>query len=121
MLDWSKKLAMGFNLSKFKIMHCGRNNQKAEYTMDGVKLKTVESERDIGVCITANMKPSAHCTDASNKDKAVLNQKQEPSIIEIRMCLSIYISSLSDLTLNFHLVCGHAGMLLMFNVLKMFK
>ena len=74
MLDWSKKWAMGFNLSKCKIMHCGRNNQKAEYTMDGVKLKTVDSERDIGVCITANMKPSAQCTDAANKAKAVLNQ-----------------------------------------------
>jgi hypothetical protein len=71
---WSKEWSMNFNISKCKVMHCGRNNKKAEYFMDGIKLKTVDSERDIGVCISSNMKPSAQCADAANKARAVLNQ-----------------------------------------------
>jgi hypothetical protein len=39
---WADKWAMAFNVSKCKIMHEGRNNQKYKYYMNGEELKTVE-------------------------------------------------------------------------------
>ena len=74
LLDWSKTWGMLFNIDKCKILHCGRNNPKNEYYMDNIKLGTVESERDIGIRITSNLKPSSHCNEIVNKAKAVLNQ-----------------------------------------------
>ena len=74
LVEWSKDWGMHFNTSKCKIMHCGKNNRKADYYMEGVKLNSVDSERDIGVYISSNMKPSSQCADAANKAKAVLNQ-----------------------------------------------
>ena len=65
---------MLFNIDKCKILHCGRNNPKNEYYMDNIKLGTVDSERDIGIRITSNLKPSSHCNEIVNKAKAVLNQ-----------------------------------------------
>ena len=74
LFDWSKTWGMLFNIDKCKILHCGRNNPKNEYYMDNIKLGTVESERDIGIRITSNLKPTTHCNEIVNKAKAVLNQ-----------------------------------------------
>jgi ribonuclease P/MRP protein subunit RPP40 len=57
--DWADKWGMSFNVSKCKVMHVGRNNPEYEYTMRGQKLETTDEERDIGVMITKNLKPSA--------------------------------------------------------------
>ena len=57
--DWADKWGMSFNVSKCKVMHVDRNNQEYEYTMRGQKLEKTDEERDIGVMITKNLKPSA--------------------------------------------------------------
>jgi hypothetical protein len=49
---------MAFNISKCKIMHVGRNNPEYEYTMRGTALSKTNEERDIGVTISKNMKPT---------------------------------------------------------------
>jgi retron-type reverse transcriptase len=56
--DWADKWGMAFNISKCKIMHVGRNNPEYEYTMRGTALSKTDEERDIGVTISKNMKPS---------------------------------------------------------------
>ena len=53
-------------------MHIGRNNPKAEYFMNGEKLSESDSERDIGVTISNNLKPSKQCSEAARKPNAVL-------------------------------------------------
>ncbi len=63
--DWADKWGMSFNVSKYK---------EYEYTMRGQKLETTDEERDIGVMITKNLKPSAQCEKAAGRAMTVLNQ-----------------------------------------------
>jgi hypothetical protein len=72
--EWAEKWGMSFNVQKCKIMHIGKNNPCYEYTMRGTKLGTTEEERDIGVVITKNLKPSEQCSKAAGRATAVLNQ-----------------------------------------------
>lgn len=71
---WSKKWGMAFNKDKCKVMHCGSNNPRYNYTMENQTLSSTDEEKDIGVIINKNMKPSKQCENAANKAKAVLNQ-----------------------------------------------
>jgi hypothetical protein len=72
--DWADKWGMAFNISKCKIMHVGRNNPEYEYTMRGTALSKTDEERDIGVTISKNMKPSTQCEKAAGRAMSVLNQ-----------------------------------------------
>ena len=72
--QWSKKWSMDFNINKCKIMHVGRSNPKFNYQINGVDLTVVEAERDVGVCITSNLKPSKHCQESVGKARGVLGK-----------------------------------------------
>jgi hypothetical protein len=72
--DWADKWGMAFNVAKCKVMHVGRNNPEYDYTMRGVKLGKTDEEKDIGVTITKNLKPSVQCEKAAGRAMAVLNQ-----------------------------------------------
>jgi hypothetical protein len=45
-----------------------------EYFMKGKKLATTEEEKDVGVYVTKNLKPSTHCHRVAIKESVVLNQ-----------------------------------------------
>jgi len=72
--EWADKWGMCFNLAKCKIMHVGSQNPEYEYFMKGTKLETTEEERDIGVEVTRNLKPSVHCSKAAGRASSVLGQ-----------------------------------------------
>lgn len=55
-------------------MHVGRKNQSADYYMDGTKLEKTSRERDIGVLVQSNLRPSAQCAEAARRANAVLGQ-----------------------------------------------
>ena len=74
LVDWSNRWGMQFNVSKCKVMHVGRNNDHATYTMGGTNLSTTEAERDIGVKVCSNLKPTQQCTEAANRANFVLFQ-----------------------------------------------
>jgi hypothetical protein len=46
-------------------MHVGTHNPAYEYFMRGVRLEVTEEEKDIGVAVTKNLKPSAQCSRQS--------------------------------------------------------
>ncbi len=71
--DWADKWGMAFNISKCKIMRVGKNNPEYEYTMRSTALSKTDEERDIGVTISKNMKPSAQCEKAAGRAMSVLN------------------------------------------------
>ena len=71
---WGEKWNMDFNVKKCKVMHIGRSNPKHKYFMNGAELKEVDSEKDIGVCIAANLKPSQQCQEAANRARSVLGR-----------------------------------------------
>jgi hypothetical protein len=45
-----------------------------EYNMRGNKIETTEEERDKGVMITMNLKPSVQCSKAAVRATAMLHQ-----------------------------------------------
>jgi len=65
-------------------MHIGRKNIKHVYTMAGQPLQVVDKEKDIGVIISDNLKPSIQCANASRRASAVLTQISEHLCIGIR-------------------------------------
>jgi len=52
----------------------GHNNTKQVYTMKGQQLEVTEEERDIGVTMSKNLKPSAQCAKAARTAQTVLAQ-----------------------------------------------
>ena len=53
---------MKFNVEKCKEIHVG-NNVHASYKMDDVDLPSTAREKDLGVYISGDLKPSHHCTE----------------------------------------------------------
>ena len=72
--DWANRWGMEFNVNKCKVMHIGRHNQKAAYTMRGIRLATTSEERDIGVLVHDSLKPTRQCAEAARRARGVLTQ-----------------------------------------------
>ena len=71
---WAEKWGMVFNVGKCKVMHMGHHNPAFSYTMNGHVLEETKEERDIGVIVSANMKPTAQCMRAAKTAQTVLGQ-----------------------------------------------
>ena len=74
LLVWADTWCMSFNTAKCKVLHLSRNNDKHVYNMNGIDLQAVETEGNIGVLISSNLKPSQHCTQAATRASAILTQ-----------------------------------------------
>jgi len=74
LMAWAAKWGMAFNTAKCKVMHVGRHNPRHPYTMGGQVLETTECERDIGVLVRCDLKPSDQCAKAARTANAVLGQ-----------------------------------------------
>ena len=73
-LKWSKDWQMDFNVMKCKVVHFGRNNQNHNYTMDGQSLEASKAEKDVGVIISNDLKPSLQCAAAAKKANMTLGR-----------------------------------------------
>jgi hypothetical protein len=71
---WANTWGMKFNVEKCHVMHVGRHNSKAEYTMNGIKLASTTRERDVGVIISDNLKQADQCKKAAQTASTVLAQ-----------------------------------------------
>ena len=65
---------MPFNSEKCHVLHVGRTNTRHQYNMGQGALESVEQEKDVGVIISENLKPSLQCAKAAQKANAVLGQ-----------------------------------------------
>ena len=72
--NWADKWGMAFNIDKCKVMHVGHNNPRYQYKMMGKILQSTEEEKDIGVTISASLKPGAQCRKAARTAQTVLAQ-----------------------------------------------
>ena len=62
---------MSFNADKCKVLHFGSKNLGYNYTMAGSTLSSVTSEKDLGVVITSDLKPSKQCAAAAARANRV--------------------------------------------------
>ena len=57
-------------------LQCSRHDFKMRYyindNLDSVELQPVNEEKDLGVFITSNLKPSAHCLKSTAKTKTII-------------------------------------------------
>ena len=72
--QWCNTWGMTFNTKKCSIMHFGHRNSQNIYQMNGEVLNSVSTQRDLGVLISNNSKPSDHCAFAAKKANQVLGQ-----------------------------------------------
>jgi len=61
LVQWSEEWQMLFNVGKCKVMHFGRTNPNNDYYMSNQKLETSCLEKDLGVMISSDLKPSQQC------------------------------------------------------------
>ena len=59
--QWGQAWQMSFNADKCKVLHIGYRNEKANYILNGIQLKSVDREVDLGVTILSNLKPGLRC------------------------------------------------------------
>ena len=72
---WSDKWKMGFNPEKCKVMHIGHSfDTKYKMSVQGkdCELDETNEERDLGIIVTDNLKPSQQCIKAASKARSVL-------------------------------------------------
>ena len=79
LVKWSEQWQMVFNADKCKVLHFGKKNSQFSYTMGGhapagVVLESVEQEKDVGVMISNDLKPSLQCSTAAKKANSVLGR-----------------------------------------------
>lgn len=75
LMSWSDKWKLGFNPEKCKVMHIG-HSLDTKYSMN-VKgkvweLEETKEERDLGIIVTSNLKPSQQCAKAASKARSIL-------------------------------------------------
>ena len=72
---WTDKWMLRLNTEKCKVMHI-KHNLKTRYSITengkSVELQESNQERDLGVLVTADLKPSAQCEAAANKARLIL-------------------------------------------------
>ena len=77
---------------KCKVMHIGRNNPRNDYKIGDVLLEKVSEERDLGVYLSDDLKPSLQCVEAAKKASSALGIiKRTFSIFEISSFALLYV------------------------------
>ena len=65
---------MSFNVSKCVVMHVGKKNIRYTYKMNVVDLSEVKEEKDLGVWMEEDMRPSKQCKMAAQSVNWALGQ-----------------------------------------------
>ena len=70
LMQWSNTWQLHFNTDKCSVLHMGKKNKQHTYFMDEDRtkeLKTIQSEKDVGVTFSTNMKFDLHISNIINK------------------------------------------------------
>ena len=65
--DWANTWQIQYNMDKCHILHVGKNNMKFEYQLGGRDLKVRKWEKDVGVSVNDDLKPSLTCAEGCNQ------------------------------------------------------
>ena len=57
---WSEKWLLDFNAEKCVTMHIGHRNPHVNYDLNSKQLKESDVEKDLGIYVSADLKPSQH-------------------------------------------------------------
>ena len=93
--SWSEKWQLGFNVSKCKVLHIGKQNPVISYSMknDGVvqDILNCEEEKDLGITFDKQLTFNSHIDKAINTAKRVLSMsKRAFKYLDQSAMLTIY-------------------------------
>ena len=89
--QWSQKWLLQFNEEKCKVMHFGAKNPDYAYTMGGTTLTATTKEKDLGVMLTPDLKPSEQVARAASAANSMLGRiKRTFTCMDKEMFLPIY-------------------------------
>ena len=71
---WAEKWKLEFNTKKCKVMHFGARNLRYVYTMNGLNMESVSEEKDLGVWMEEDSRPSKQCKMAAQSANWALGQ-----------------------------------------------
>ena len=90
---WTQDWLVKFNISKCMVMHFGRNNKKSPLYINEKKLNITESESDLGVIFSSNLKWKNHVIKCVGKANQMLGQIRKCFIcLDIRLLRILYVS-----------------------------
>ena len=69
---WAETWKMSFNIDKCKVLHYGKGNIEYKYSMSGQPLDEVDSEKDLGIIFSKNLKVAEQCKEAYTKANRML-------------------------------------------------
>jgi len=72
LVKWSNLWQMSFNEDKCKVMHIGYGNERSTYIMNEQELESTSEEKDLGVIVSDDLKPSKQCAAAVSRANRVL-------------------------------------------------
>ncbi len=70
--DWTEKWQMEFSVGKRSFMSVGRTNPAHNSCLNDTSLSRSRCERDLGVIVSADLRPREQCLQARNRAYRVL-------------------------------------------------
>jgi hypothetical protein len=70
--EWTATWQMAFNASKCRVLHLGRNNNKANYSLSGITLNAADEVRDLGVVVTNDLSQQSNTQVKVKKANQIL-------------------------------------------------
>ncbi|KAK4326439.1 hypothetical protein Pmani_003041 [Petrolisthes manimaculis] len=90
--EWSRKWLLNFNAGKCKTMHVGRNNLQADYHLNGTPLQKTTEEKDLGILVSCDLKPSQHVAKVAAKANGRLGIIKRNFIRDREILVPLYLS-----------------------------
>ena len=88
---WSVKWLLNFNADKCVTMHIGHRNPHVDYALNRTQLRESSLEKDLGVYVSADMKPSQHVNIAAAKGNRMVGLiKRHFPEIDQDTCCTLY-------------------------------
>jgi len=89
--EWSVTNQMPFNVSKCKVMHIGKKNVKADYSLMGQVITTTTEEKDLGVVFSDTFKLGYNCNKVSKTSNKIIGLiRRNISIRSAKCMLMLY-------------------------------
>lgn len=91
--EWSNNWLLQFNEDKCKVMHLGRGNPEHQYHMGSTLLETTQEEKDLGVHVTSDLKPTVQVSKAAASANGMVGMLRKTyTYLDTEMFLPLYKS-----------------------------
>jgi hypothetical protein len=95
---WTEDWLLKFNVNKCVVMHYGHNNKNSPFYIDGKQLVKSDSERDLGVTFSINLKWKNQVVTATSKANQMLGRiKKSFASFDCKLFKSLYLTFIRPL------------------------